>query len=705
MSVRPDFIIGVYRVGSFGDESARVRAMDELVDTGIDLLPDPLAEDQGSPFGDLAKRAEAFVAQQGGRATEDLLISHVFGSTGSTALWRPLLRNVLSNHDGLTMRTDGAWLLAGSEKPPDAGPLRAFVVLDVETTGLQASRQRIIEIAIVSFADGEITGEWSTFCQPDRKVPAYITKLTGIDDDHLRDAPQFAQVADQALELLAGAVVFGHNVAFDLGFLNAELKRIGREPVVNERLDTLAMASRLIPSLRRPNLQAVAEKLGIPGHSRRRHRAGADARMTGLVALSLLQQAQDAGYRSIDDLMGLARPATRRPKEKMPRASSVVDRSMLATIPKAPGVYLMRDANEQVVYVGKAKNLRDRVGSYFSQPLGYTRKMDGLIESLARIQVEVVGSELEALLLESQLIRRYQPRYNTALRSHEQYPFIRVDVANPWPRVSLAKARKEDGARYFGPFRSATTARKTVDLINKVVPLRTCTRSFRDARSYGSPCIQLDIGRCLGPCVGRADRDSYMALVHRVIDYVDGQDDALHEVLWQGLEEAALMLDFERAGRLRRDLHASLSLVAAQRRMRESAQTNWGLLVTPAAKADGREVFLLIQGRVWAQLYVAEHGDAAMLAQRLQCCWQRYQAVGLRAPDHDSVDDFHILSSWLARHEGFPALIPFGSDLAAPDWDDLARRALGLPREELNSDAWLKMRRGNESLEVGDEEH
>lgn len=678
--------------------------MDELVESGIDFFPGSLVVDQGSPFGDLAKRAEAFVAQQGGRASEDLLISHVFGSAGSAALWRPLLRSVLSSHEGLTMRTDGAWLLAGNEDARELGPLQEFVVLDVETTGLQPSRQRIIEIAIVSFANGEVIGEWSSFCQPERKVPAYITKLTGIDDDRLRDAPPFAQVADHALELLAGAVVFGHNVEFDLGFLNAELKRIGREPVVNERLDTLAMASRLIPSLRRPNLQAVAEKLAIPGHSRSRHRAGADARTTGLVALSLLQQAQDAGYRTIDDLMSLARPVTRRPKEKMPRASTVVDRSMLATIPRAPGVYIMRDANEQVVYVGKAKNLRDRVGSYFSQPLGYTRKMDGLIESLARIQVEVVGSELEALLLESQLIRRYQPRYNTALRSHEQYPFIRVDVANPWPRVSLAKARKDDGARYFGPFRSANTARKTVDLINKVVPLRTCTRSFRDARSYGSPCIQLDIGRCLGPCVGRADRDAYMALVYRVVDYVDGRDEALHEVLWQGLEEAASVLDFERAGRLRRDLHASLSLVAAQRRMRESAEANWGLLVTPAAEEGGREIFLLIQGRVWAQLHVDVNENATTLASRLQRCWHRYQAAGLRAPDHDSVDDFHILSSWLARHDGFPALLPFGSDIDAPDWELLAQRAVDLTREELNSDAWLKIRNGNESLEDEDEE-
>jgi excinuclease UvrABC nuclease subunit len=376
----------------------------------------------------------------------------------------------------------------------------------------------------------------------------------------------------------------------------------------------------------------------------------------------------------------------------MPRASSVVDRSILTSIPRAPGVYLMRDANENVVYVGKAKNLRDRVSTYFSQPLGYTRKMDGLIESLSRIQIEVVGSELEALLLESQLIRRYQPRYNTTLRSHEQYPFIRIDIANPWPRVSLSKSRKDDGARYFGPFRSAATARKTVDLINRVVPLRTCTRSFRDARSYGSPCLQLDLGRCLGPCVGRADRDTYISLVRSVVDYVDGRDKALHDVLWAGLEDAAAALDFERASRLRRDLQASLALTATQRRLRESTESNWVVLVTPAAEPEHREILVILRGRLWAQMRVEDASLPPELASRLERCWERFATVGIGGPDHDSVDDMHILGSWLARHEGHPAILVIEGCEIGPDWRLLAGRALSLRREQLDFDAWRKAR-------------
>lgn len=651
----------------------------------------------GAAFHHLALRAESFITAQGGRASEDLLISHVFGSAGSPALWRPLLRDALSHHTGLKLRGDGAWLLADGLPREGARALDEFVVLDVETTGLQPSRQRIIEIAIARFRGGTAVDQWEALCNPGRRIPAYIVKLTGIDDDLLKDASPFESVADEAIELLTGAVIVGHNIEFDLGFLNAELKRIGRAPVVNDRVDTLALSTRLIPSLRKPTLHAVAQRLGIDGHSRNRHRAGPDAFVTGSVAIALIDQAWDAGFSSLDDLKAIARPATRRPRERMPRASSVVDRSLLASIPKAPGVYIMRDANERVVYVGKAKNLRDRVGTYFSQPLGYTRKMDGLIESLSRIQVEVVGSELEALLLESQLIRRYQPRYNTALRSHEQYPFIRIDISNSWPRVSLSKSRKDDGARYFGPFRSAATARKTVDLINRVVPLRTCTRSFRDARSYGSPCLQLDLGRCLGPCVGRADRDNYMSLVRSVIDYVDGRDQALHEVLWSGLEEAAAALDFERASRLRRDLQASLSLTTAQRRLRESTDSNWVVLVTPAAEPGFREVMLILRGRLWAQFRVEETSRPTELAARLDQSWKRFISVGVGEPDHDSVDDMHILGSWLSRYEGHPAILAIGERDSNPDWQVMAERAAGLRRDQLDFDAWRKAREAGES--------
>lgn len=665
-----------------------------MLESTFDLAGDDgvLSSDSNlSSFANLARRAEEFVLEQGGCAAEDLLIAHVFGTAGSATLWKPLLRNVLADSRELKFRADGSWFAPQYFVAPTSTALGDFVAIDVETTGLQPSRQRLIEIAVVRYVDGQPADSWESLCNPERKIPAYITKLTKIDNDLVGDAPVFAAIAETVEELLAGAIVVGYNVEFDLGFINEELKRVGRSPLVNESLDLLSLANRLLRDVRRPSLQAVSQKLGLAPASRERHRAGPDATLTGMVAVQLLRYAREAGFHSYDELKSISRSATRRPREHMPRASSIVDRSILATIPRAPGVYLMRDANGQVVYVGKAKNLRDRVSTYFSQPLGYTRKMDGLVESLSRIETEVVGSELEALLLESQLIRRYQPRYNTALRSHEQYPFVRIDISNPWPRVSLCKSRRPDGARYFGPFRSAATARKTVDLINRVTPLRTCSRSFRDARSYGSPCLELELGRCLGPCVGRADRDEYMALVNSVIEYIEGRDSALHEVLWSGLEDAAEALDFERAARLRRELNSSLSLTAAQRRLRESTEGPATILVTSAPKPDCREIMLIINGRIWAQLRCSETESDVELGQRLALSWSRYQAVGLGEPDHESVDDIAILGSWMAKHEGHPALIPIVDD-GPPDWEALAGRILALDTNDLDFDAWRKAR-------------
>jgi hypothetical protein len=176
-----------------------------------------------------------------------------------------LLRSVLGQHEGLKLRGDGAWLLANGPPQSGIGPLEEFVVVDVETTGLQPSRQRIIEIAIVRFSGGVATNQWESLCQPGRRVPAYIIKLTGIDDDLLEHAPSFEEIAGTAVELLAGAIIVGHNVDFDLGFLNEELKRIGQPPLVNDRIDTLALASRLLPGIRKPTLHAVAQRLGISG--------------------------------------------------------------------------------------------------------------------------------------------------------------------------------------------------------------------------------------------------------------------------------------------------------------------------------------------------------------------------------------------------------------------------------------------------------
>ncbi len=635
----------------------------------------------------LSQRAVAFVHGKGGSAHEDLLIAHVFGNTGSTALWGPLLRSVLGRGDGLTRRDDGYWTLAEVVAPPDSPLLAEFVVLDVETTGLKPLHQRIIELAAIRYRDGTEVERFETLCNPDKRIPRYISDLTGITDAHVADAPRFSEVAEEVMAFLGSSLIVGHNVGFDISFVNAELKRLGKPPLINERVDTLGLATRVLSKIRKPSLDNVALAVGL--NPRHVHRAGGDAQLTAQVALRLAEAARAQGKASLGEIKALAGSATRRPRDGVGRGRAVLDRSLLTGIPKLPGVYLMRDEHDHVIYVGKAKNLRDRVASYYSQPLGYTRKMDGLLETMTRVDYEVVGSELEALLLEAQLIKWYQPRYNTALRAFEHYPFIRVDVANPWPRVTLAKARKEDGARYFGPFRNKSGARKTVDLINAIVPLRTCSRSFKDARSYGSPCIQLDLGNCLGPCAGRASRDDYMGLVREVVQFLDGREEVFYERLWRGLEDAAARLDFERADRLRREIQQIGQVVGAHKQLREAAETHTLLLVLPSADPAAREVLLVAAGRLWAQLRADRSDGVSDLAARLERSWERFQRHGNRPLDHDTVDDANILNRWLYRNAGHPAILPLPPPQDGLSWHDFARRALALRDRELMSEVAL----------------
>ncbi len=643
------------------------------------------ADEQEQPqrYPELERRAEAFLRDRGGSAPEDLLIAHVYGSGFRPAMWRDTFRSQMAPCPTMHLRADGCWSLPGFAGVTAGDLLQEFVALDVETTGLQPSRQRIVEVAAIRFHDGVETERFETLINPGKRLPKYISQLTRIDDSMLADAPPFAEIAARLLELLEGALIVGHNVPFDIGFVNAELGRLGIPGLVNERLDTMGLATRLMPGIRRPSLERVADTLGVLGRNQKIHRAGMDASITGQVALRLAAHAKEAGYTSIDQLKGLGGSLPAKPSERHSSARTVLDRGMLDAIPRRPGVYIMRNINNEIVYVGKSKNMRERVGSYFSQRIGVSRKMDGLIESLKAIETVVVGSELEALLLESQLIRRYQPRYNSAIRGHEWYPFIRVDISNPWPRITLARTRKADDAVYFGPFRQSSSARKTVDLLNRVVPLRTCSRSFKSASSYGNPCIELSLNRCLGPCVGKADRDEYLQLVRNVVEFLNGRDETLYEMLWAGLEDSARRLDFEKAERIRRELRNVTSVVASQRRIRELVERSTCLVVLPSSATGARELLLISGGRPWSRTNATAEESPDAVASRLAGSWDRLRARGVWPIDHDSVDDAFVIRRWLVLASGSETVIPVTDH---PDWKEIARQVMAIPADALPAD-------------------
>ncbi len=601
----------------------------------------------------LSQRARDFVTASGGTVHEDLLIGHIFGSTRTPDLWRALFYAVMRETPELRVRGDREWVLAAGAPEIDI-QFPDFVALDVETTGLRPVSHRVIEIGMIRYSGGEEIERYQALFDPERKLPAYITKLTGIRDADLRGQDRFTDHAERIETFLGNSLIVGHNVMFDLGFVNAELRRAGRMPLVNDRIDTMALAMRYLPDLRRASLDKVASALGLA--PRKLHRAEGDAELSARAAVVLFRIAAEHGDGSIDSLKATSRMTGARPRDGIGRGRALLDTDFLKTLPSEPGCYLMLDANRRVIYVGKAKDLRDRVGSYYSQPLGYTRKMDGLLESIASIEVRVVGSELEALMLESQLIKRYQPKYNKVMRSHEQYPYIKIDLASPWPRISLAPEWKNDGARYFGPYRNRGASRQVVDLLNKHFQLRTCTRSFKTARSYGSPCLKLSLKQCLGPCVGKADRELYTERVRECVRFLEGDDAPLLLRIWDQLEAAAASNDFEHARRLRRDIQTLQSVSGVHRAIQEMERRPTLLLALPAQDPDRMDICLVVSGRIWSRTAIGRRESIDRIRERLVRSFDRWERSSKLQVDAASLDEAFILDRWLNKKWGHPAM-------------------------------------------------
>ncbi len=238
-------------------------------------------------------------------------------------------------------------------------------------------------------------------------------------------------------------------------------------------------------------------------------------------------------------------------------ASSTISeklREQLAALPARPGVYIMRNAAGEVIYVGKAAKLRDRVRSYFGSPHGLEPKTRALREQVDDFEYIVVSNPAEALLLEATLIKRHQPFFNIRLKDDKRYPYLKIDLQDPWPRVTITRRIENDGARYFGPYASAGSVRAALDLTKKLFPWRSCSKEItgRDPR----PCLDYYIKRCIAPCTAYCTKEEYDEVIQQVILFLEGKADDVLRRLRRQMDEAAERLDYERAAQLRDQLRA-----------------------------------------------------------------------------------------------------------------------------------------------------
>lgn len=327
----------------------------------------------------------------------------------------------------------------------------------------------------------------------------------------------------------------------------------------------------------------------------------------------------------------------------------------LKALPDQPGVYLMKDVAGKVIYIGKAANLKHRVRSYFGAPAGLAPKTIKLVERVADFEYIVTDSEVEALILESNLIKRYKPHYNVRLKDDKQYPYLRIDIREAWPRIEITRRQTKDGARYFGPFANSGSVRSTLDLLNKLFPYRTCDRPItgNDPR----PCLEFYIKRCAGPCIGAVSQTDYRRIIEQVILFLEGKQETVVKDLETKMEEAAENLEFERAAILRDQIRAVEKVIERQK-ISSTSQADEDVIGFAREESEAAvQVFFVRTGKVIGREYYVLDGAADEDPPRILAAFvQQFYATAAEIPPRlllqAAPDDRATLEAWLSGLRG-----------------------------------------------------
>lgn len=330
----------------------------------------------------------------------------------------------------------------------------------------------------------------------------------------------------------------------------------------------------------------------------------------------------------------------------------------LSALPPKPGVYLMKNAKGEVIYVGKAASLRNRVRSYFGSRRGMDGKTRELVEHIADFEVIRTDTPTEALILENELIKRYQPKYNVMLRDDKSYPYIRI-TKEPFPRVISTRRVVRDGSRYFGPYTSASSVHRTLDLLKRLFPYRPC--DIQITGDAPRPCLYYHIGRCLGPCIGAVNQAEYQEVIDKVVLFLEGRAEELLPEMRAEMNQAAESLDFERAARLRDEIRAIEHVLEQQKIVSGTMRTFDVLAVAQGAGGDAAvQVATIRRGKMLGSEYFMLRGariddsPSQLLTSFVSQFYQEAALVPGELVLQHPLEDAEVVQEWLVERRGGP---------------------------------------------------
>ena len=525
-----------------------------------------------------------------------------------------------------------------------------FLVVDTETNGLGGEACELTEVGAVLVGGGELHDRWSSLVRCNRPLGRGIQRFTGITQEMLADAPGLEEVLPPIKELLENRVLVAHNAPFDRRVLKQGFQLIGLEWPNPPVLCTAALARKLLPLQRRRGLGVLADALGIEVDTA--HRALADAETCARVLCAMFPRLC-ANALTIADALAIAGQRRRRATARKRRTPALTPPPQLdfADLPKDPGVYLFRDDEGRVLYVGKSISIRSRARAHFapsSVPADWTVQA-------SVVDYQSTNSELGALVLENRLIKRHRPPGNIRLTKQDDrlcYIRCRLDIAFPILEVSSEPAAGH--AVTIGPLRGRRLAQELVEQLDSLFGLRHCGRRLR-LREHPSAYGQM--GRCLSPCLGDLDPNLYRRRLDEAlrlfIGEADGRERLLAHVRTQ-MRAASDQQQYERAAWLRRRLHRLGVILERMGGALEATHARARLLLAAhPIKPDRRDAFWLVGGRLvdWGPLPRAP-ADAAALGERSQAALRRggrAGELGAHVPPTE-IDELRIVSNYLASH-------------------------------------------------------
>lgn len=330
----------------------------------------------------------------------------------------------------------------------------------------------------------------------------------------------------------------------------------------------------------------------------------------------------------------------------------------LKNLPDKPGVYLMKDKNNEIIYVGKAISLRKRVRQYFQSSKNNPPKVQAMVKHISEFEYIIVDNEVEALILEANLIKKHKPKYNILLRDDKQYPYIKVTTNEKYPRILKTRQMQKDGAKYFGPYPSVSAVNDAIEIIRNLYPIRTCNRNLEKDIGKSRPCLNFYIGRCLGPCQGNVDEGKYLEMIDEILLFLNGKEDKLMEIIEGKMKEAAKNLDFESAAKYRDQINSLNHLHERQKIVSTTHLIDQDVI----AMARGIEevciqVFFIRSGKILGrEHFILEDNYNEDRGEILSSFIKQFYIGSAYIPKEiileEEIEDMEILSKWLSEKKG-----------------------------------------------------